>query len=545
MGGESQARTVLRDGVLMPTIEQLNQRHPSYDSEEHCDLEALYRGDKHCERRAGKFIPQWDLETGERYTLRKRLFHYRNYLGAVIDYFTALLFTGKAVAVATDESGKQVDAPDEYYADFRDDCDGAGTDLEVFFKSRLTDAMVHGCSWFGIEHASDEGQPAADRAEFEERKLGNCELFELDHCDVYDWECDDDGRLAWVLVHSVEAKRAGLSGGRNQIVERWAHYLPDRVDVYRIGYDKSQPPTPSTEVPLDPVESHAHRFGSVPILCMELPVALWAANRLKTPQLAHMRASNAQTWSLANSCYSMMLFRVEDPETFSKATLGAGRGLILGKEEEAEWLVPGSEHFSALDIEIKAQKDEIFRLAHQMALGVENNAAAIGRSAQSKASDSESTRVILQAYGDVVMETMERVYDMMSAVRGDEFTWSIEGLGSFTQADIGGLLESLAQIDKVGGIPSPTWQHRIKSQLAETTLPDLDEATKKTISEEIKAALDKQQADAEATTAAEAAILEQVRGHMNGNPRGAGGGAKPPAVGGRNGGGPGAAPPQA
>jgi hypothetical protein len=499
----------------MPTIADLNQRHPSWNADRFGDLEALYEGGEKLEARVPRFMPKWDLETDARYELRKKLVHHRNYLAAVIDYFAALLFAGKPVATAQTEDGKDVAKPDDYYADFRADCDGSGKDLELFFKEQLTAAMVQGCAWFGVEHPSDEGRAAENAQEFAERKLGDCELFEIPPGEVYDWECDDDGRFEWALVHSKEAKRASLSGGRSTVTERWTHYLPDRIDVYGISYDAAKPPPPETVVPLIPAEGSPHRFGAVPIFCMELPSALWAANRLKTPQLAHFRASNAQTWSLACSCYAMMLFQVEDPEEFRKATLGAGRGLVLKPEEKASWIAPPGEHFSAQDTEIKAQKDEIFRLAHQMALGVENNAAAIGRSAESKASDSEATRVILEAYGDIVVEAMERVYDVISAVRGDKYEWSIDGLGDFTGADIGGLLASLESIDKIGGIPSVTWNHRMKSQLAETTLPDLDDKTKKTISDEIKASLEKAKADAEAQTQAELDLVTSAKNNAN------------------------------
>lgn len=520
----------------MPTIADLNQRHPSWDQNRHEDLEALYEGGEKIEARLTRFMPRWDLETDARYELRKKLVHYRNYLAAVIDYFAALLFAGKPQATARNEAGEPVADPGEYYSDFRDDCDGAGKDLEQFFKELLTGAMVQKCAWFGIEHTSDEGRPAENAQEFEERKLGNCELFAIETCEAYDWECDDDGRFEWVLVHSVERKRTGLAGSRDQVVERWTHYLPDRVDVYRIVYDAKTPPSSETVVPLAADEGYKHRFGAVPIFCMEMPSALWAANRLKTPQLAHFRASNAQTWSLSCSCYAMMLFQVEDPDEFSRATLGAGRGLVLQTEEKASWIAPPGEHFSAQDVEIKAQKDEIFRLAHQMALGVENNAAAIGRSAESKASDSEATRVILEAYGDIVVEAMERVYDVISAVRGDKFTWSVDGLGDFTGADIGGLLTSLESIDKIGGIPSVTWNHRMKTQLAETTMPDLDEQTKKTISEEIKASLKKAEANADAQSQAELDLMARAKDSANGNDQArAAGGAKqspPPRSGG-------------
>jgi hypothetical protein len=472
----------------MPTIADLDQRNPGVKPERTLDLEALYRGDELFEQRLGHFLPKWEREPDERYGLRKQLAHYRNYLGAVIDYFAALLFAGKPNIVPRKaDGGDPALDPDEYYAKFREDCDGNGQDLELFFKERLTEAMVHRCSWFAIEHEDDGGPEPGNKKEFEKRGLGDCELCSIPLGEVYDWECDDDGRLEWVLVHSIERKRQGLNAGRNQVVERWKHYLPDRVDVYRVAYEADKRPAKESVLAVDPAESYSHRFGIVPVFCLEVPVGLWAANRLKTPQLAHFRASNAQTWSLSTSCYAMMLYQVEDADAFGKMMAGPAKGIVMGKEEKASWIAPPAAHFGAMDEEIKAQKDEIFRLAHQMALGVENNAAAIGRSAESKASDSESTRVILEAYGELVVEVMERVFDLVSAVRGDKYEWSVDGLGNFSNADIGGLMNTLESLDKIGGIPSKTFNVELTTQLAEGILPDLDETKKIQIRKEIEA----------------------------------------------------------
>jgi hypothetical protein len=499
----------------MPTIKELNQRHPSCDPERMADLAALYSGDAAFEKRLDRFLPQWEQEPDGRYALRKKLAHYRNYLGAVVDYFAALLFAGKPTIAALDKSEKPIAEPDPYYAKFREDCDGKGKDLELFFKEILTEAMVQRCAWFAIEHPDDEGVPPANLKELQQRGLGDCELCALPSEEIYDWETDDDGRLEWVIVHSKTAKRASVSGGRDQITERWTQYLSDRVDVYRIDYNKSAAPADTATVLLSEQESYPHRFGSVPVLCLELPNGLWAANKLKTPQLAHFRASNAQTWSLAQSCFAMMLFNVGNPEEFAKATKGAGKGFILGIDEKASWIAPPSSHFSAQDVEIKAEKDEIFRLAHQMALGVDNNAAALGRTAESKAADSEATRVILEAYGDIVVEVIERVYDLISAVRGDPYTWSIDGLADFATADVGALLKVLMDVDKIGGIPSVTFNHGILVDIAEELRPGMDEAKAKVVADEILASLKKAEELQARQAEGEAALVEQARSHMN------------------------------
>lgn len=477
------------------------------------DLEALYEGDELFEKRVTRFLPQWEQETVTRYELRKKTAFYRNYLGAIIDYFAALLFTSKPNVVARDDKSQEVNpAPGDFYSAFREDCDRTGTDLDAFFKDRLTDAMVHRTSWLSVEQpVPGEGEaPPANRAEFDSRKLGECWLRPLSFDQVLDWESDDQGRLAWAIVHSCDSRRAEISDKRNRVTVTWEHYLPDRVDSYALTYEKDRPPPPETSVPL--VGTRDHGFDQVPLVCIDLPRGLWAASRLKTPQLSHFRASNAQSWSLATSCYAMMIFNVESPEEFVKATVGAGRGIVLGPTEKAGWEAPPSAHFAALDDNIAAQKDEIFRLAHQMALGVENNAAAIGRTAESKSEDAQSTRVILLAYARVVKETIERVYDMLEALRGDHFKWAVEGLDDFASADLIGLVDTMVKVQTFGSIPSRTFRVQMFNKLAEGLLPDMDQATKAKVQTEIEAGTTDPAVDAAAERAAAAALFAPPTG---------------------------------
>jgi len=109
----------------VPTIEELNQRHPSCDRELTEDLDALYTGDKKLEERLNRFLPQREREKPERYVLRKKEAQYRNYLGPIIDYFTSMLFVSRPVLRAKADGAKEASAdPGEYWSKFRDDCDG-------------------------------------------------------------------------------------------------------------------------------------------------------------------------------------------------------------------------------------------------------------------------------------------------------------------------------------------------------------------------------------------------------------------------------------
>lgn len=499
----------------MPTYADLNQRNPAVDPDI-AQHRALYEGGKTFQAQLDGFLPQRPAEPLSRYALRKREAYYRNYLGPIVDYFAAMLFTSKPVVSANDQaSGDLVPDLDDFYNEFRDDCDCNGADIDSFFKGRLTEAMATQRSWIRLDHADDKGQPASTLADFKARKLGDGWLTAVACEDVYDWDYTDSGALDWAIVHRVSARRGGISDDRSTITESWDYLLADRVDTYSITYAASAPPKPTDTVGL--FGSKPHRFGLVPLIALELPTGLWVANRLASPQLAHFRLSNAQSWGMYCTCYAQPVWRVADPDAFNKAsqTMGAGYGITIGQQDSVEWTAPPSSPFDAIAKEITSQKDEIFRIAHQMALGVDNNAASVGRSGESKQADAQATRIILLAYSRIVKETLECVYDLLSRARGDAYRWAVAGLDDFAAVDVGGLAEILAELETTGGIPSKTFNFNMKSRLAEALLPDVEQSVKETIKTEIQASLDEaEKVAAEAKAQADAmgaAALENAK----------------------------------
>lgn len=470
----------------MPTIKELNQRHDSVDVAKLEELQAIYDGGDAFDAKLATFLPQREAETAKRYSLRKKEAVYRNYVGPIIDYFASLLFSSRPVAEAKRKGGTEPQAdPGEYYSKFREDCNLTGADVDAVMKTMLTDAMVGRCSWLVVNQPWD-GKPLPDNmVDHEKRKLGDCWLEKLDATQVLDWETGDDG-FEMVIVKKRSAKRTSVAGSRDQITETWRVFSRTTIEVYEISYKRTSPPPVDTAVPLKTTIPHG--FGRVPVVPLDLPVGLWVANRLKAPQLGHFRLSSAHTWGLSTTCYAMPVFTLkqDDKGNFRAPKMGAGYGVYIGTGDTVTWLAPPSDHYVALASEISSHKDEIYRIAQQMALGVENNAAAVGRSGDSKAEDAKSTKVVLLAFSRIVKETLEVIYDLISHVRGDKYEWSIGGLDDFAAADIEGLVDVLDKVELAGGIPSKTFKVAIKQRLAESLLPDMDQAMKQTIRKEIE-----------------------------------------------------------
>lgn len=474
----------------MPTYKQLNQRHPSIDPKRDELLLALYEGGERLEKLYPDLLKKRPRERDDHHRLRLTEAEYRNYLGPIIDYFRSMLFLSRPVLKAKAPGAAEPTAnPGEYWNELREDADGGGTDLDALFAQVLTDAMVTRVGWLRLHIPTDGGDAPTDLADFEARGLGDAWLEHLENGRLLDWDADQAGRLRWAIVHEKEQRRLSIADDRSTVVETWEVLTPEGVDTYQIAYKANAKPTDETDIPL--VKRTPNRFGAVPLVCLELKPALWIGNRLKSPQLALLRKVSAQNWSLAATAYAMPVAKVDSPEDYQKQVTGASYEIVIGKDEDWGWEAPPSDHFDSYDREIKTTKDEIFRVAHQMAMGVDNNAAAVGRTAESKASDHEITRVVLAAFSRKVKETIEYTLDLISTARGEKLEWSVEGLDDFAGFDIGAFLVQLGLVnEKAGGIPSETFQIQAKTRIAEALLKDVDEGVKAQIRQEIKAGVE-------------------------------------------------------
>lgn len=466
----------------MTTIEDLNAKHSSYDAVEAGDLWALYVGGKELEKRYGKFLPRYFREPDSTYIGRMKEAEYRPYMASVIKYFSDALFTSKPSAEAL-QNGKPVTELNEYWADLKEDCTGSGLDLDGFFKQRMIEALVKGKSWIAVCQPNDGKGKALSLLEHEKRGLGDCYLRDLEYDSVYDWELDEHNNLEWVIGHSKKTVRKSINSKRDWVIETWTQYNKTHIDTYRIEYNQSNPPASNAVVPL--VSSSEHSFGVCPVVCIEIPEGYVTAAYLKSSQLSNFRNVSRQNWSLACTAFAQPIVKVNDPEEYAKMLLMPGHGVILKPDEDFAWDAPPATHFRALDTQIVASKDEIYRLSFQMANGVENNVAAVGRTAESKIADAQSTRIALTSYGRIVKEAIERIYDIISSVRGESYKWNIAGLDDFAGIDTASLLAMGLSLKDLGGIDSVTWNIKFQQKLAEALMPDNDELTKAKTREEI------------------------------------------------------------
>jgi hypothetical protein len=506
-------------------IKRLNEKHPDHNGDLWRDYMALYEGGHKFRERAKRFLTQNPSEPHEVYQQRIREACYRAYIGTVCDYFAALLFaTPLLYSAKVEGSDTKIETPDWAQDDLEGDADGKGTDLVEFLRSRVIDAMVKRCAFWRLDFPANYGT-GTDKADADRSGATDVRLIDVQREDVLDWECDERGNLLWIIIAEKHCPRPTPSDERNVIVHRWWVLDREKVELYEAVVRKGE--ILNEEHSIQPIRSHRHTIGEVPIVRLDVGPGLWVANRLESPQLEHFRLTSANNWSMRRTCYAMPVFSVKEPDNFAPSAMGAGYYLTIGVDETMTWAAPPVAHLSVVRDEIDAQKDELFRIVTQMSLGVDNNAAAIGRSAESKIADADAIQVVLRAYGSKVRDALRDSLNMLSKARGEALTWDVEGLDKFETLPPDVLIELLAiAIDL--RIPSKTWLAEVKSRVALALTPGLARNVKEEVREEIEEGV--QNEDGELHEAI-AALTRPDEDDPDGSAEGDGSGAAPGGAG--------------
>jgi hypothetical protein len=463
-------------------LQYLNVKNPEWEGniKAWAECSALYYGGDSFNALIETFLPKNPSEPSDIYDQRKSESSYSSYLGPIVDYFVSWLFSGSfTVSPKEAKDGTKIEM-NPYYSGFQEDI-GGDVDMCDFMRERMTSALVKGCAhWLVVMPGVD--RKAFNKAEWEEKGHGNGRLQAVEREAIYDWEVDDVGKLEWCVIHSTENVRKGLGSKRTTIRETWDYYDRENVTTYSIEYEKKKPPGPKMDIPIT-IARRPHGCAEVPLVSLAIKDGMWIGNRVRSPQIEHFRLTCANAWLIRRTCYAMPILNLED--TSSVPVMGAGYYVAIGKDEKFGWSSPDSTAFDAISKETAAKRDEIFRIVHQMAQGMDNNAETVGRSADSKGMDVAATRIMLNAYGSMVRKAIEETYEILSDARGDEDVfWAVEGFNGFDTTSADSLIATAANAQLMG-IPSKTFHRELKTKVALALMPELDQHEKENIREEI------------------------------------------------------------
>ncbi len=354
-------------------------------------------------------------------------------------------------------------------------------------RDRFVDALVSRRAYWRVEFPDKAAETDAavidSRADYEATGVGVACLVPVPTANIVHWKRDEKGAFVWVVEYTKAEELAEFDADAAQTTETWTLWRADGEHKrWQTTYAADKLPKLTTDIP--EIDAPYDPTGTIPIVELELPVELWVLNLLADAQLELFRKRNALSFAMDRTCYAMAVLTAKGNKPIGK--MGAGRWLRLQPEETLSWPSPPSTPFDVIGAYCATLKDELHRVASQMAQGVDNNAAAIGRSAESKATDNSATEIVLEAFGSYVREAIEQTFDLIALGRQepDGFDVDVQGCDHYHVADLDTLTEN-AVAGELLKIPSVTLKTEVFKRIARGFLPGADEKTLTAIDGEI------------------------------------------------------------
>jgi hypothetical protein len=437
----------------------------------------LYAGGEHFRENASEYLLRRQKEPIEVYQERLARVFYENYLGSIVDWYTATLVRREPVLEfeGTNERAK------DFFAAFVQNCDLRGTTLTQFFKQQLTEALVCGKSYVVVDFPRTDG-PALTRADEDASGRSRAYLVAYSADELINWSHDQRGELEWVVIRTSLLKQDSVKTFGWKRETRWIYYDRERYEIYeRVGSDQNRADQKSIEL----VDQGNHGFAGirrVPVFDLKVSEGLWLANKIALLQLEHFNKSNALGWALTMGLFAMPVIYSE--REFNQIT-GESYYIQLGPDDKFGWTEPTGNVFQIAADNLGRLKDEIYRITYLMQQAGDGSGSS--QSGLSRQWDFSVTQEILRAYGAIVKDSIRNVLTAIVAARQDDLGIDVVGLDEFDITDFSTEANDAKSLLALG-IQSPTLAKQIQKRVAMKYLCDSRQEIKNRIAEEIDAA---------------------------------------------------------
>jgi hypothetical protein len=458
-------------GAIDLTIQSINREHPEYIARKTMwkQYRDLYAGGRQLREHASEYLARRHKEPNEIYVERLNRVFYENYIGSIVDWYSATLMHREPNLTfeGNDSAAKK------FYSVLANDCDLKGTNLSEFFRQQFAETLICGSSYTAVDFPRVSGS-ARTRAEEDESGRSRAYLVSYAPDEVINWNYDQTNGLEWIVIRTTCLQQSKVTDAKWERETRWIYYDRECFELYRSAGE-------SKEIELIDKGRHAlASLGRVPVFQMKVSDGLWLMNKSALLQLEHFNKSNALSWALTMGLFATPVV-YSDKEWNQVA--GESYYIQLGKDDRFGWTEPeGKVYQIAADNLIKL-KDEIYRVCYLM--GQAGTDTGRGhQSALSKQIDFGTTEEVLRAYGDTVKDTMKQVLWAIAAARQDGVFIDVSGLDEFDIDEFSTELDDAKKLLELG-ITSPTLVKQVFKRLALKYLCDARQEIKNKVVDEI------------------------------------------------------------
>lgn len=429
-----------------------------------------------------RFLRQLEGEPNEVYAAYWDRAFYVNYLGGILDYFRHYLFSQPPI-LQPSEPGKE---PPEWWAPFFKDCTGNGKSFVEFVRDVFLDVEIDRYAGWLIGSNVDIARPTAadDRIALTAYKAE----------DILDWQCDRQGNLEWIILQKCETRRE-FPGERVKYVE--ITYIDRQAwGTWEVLTDAKGQHT------LTLMDTAVHGLGDVPFQFFEIPHGLWITDKLFSWQVDIFNRMCRLGNAMLIGCIIQPFISSNDPNASARIF---GEGVLLnlkagdkegGAGEDMGWKSPQIQALEFIATQLDRQRDEGYRIVHNMAMAIDATVSRLAQSGVSKQEDRRAAEVILAGMGSHVKPPMLRTAHLLSKIYKDDTEWMIDGYDNFQVSSLEEELQT-ASLVSAFGFWSKTAEAELHKQI-ETgrILGHVDESVKEQIRKEIDDRLDQEQEEA-------------------------------------------------
>ena len=460
--------------TLETNILDIEREHPEYKAKRAIwkEYRDLYAGGEQFRKHADQYLIRRQKEPGDVYAERLSRTFYENYVGSIVDWYTATLFRREPVITVdgTNEPAKH------FFAALIEDCDLKGTSLTEFFRKQSIETLVCGRSHIVIDFPRPQ-HPAWTRAEEDAQGNSRAYLVSYSADDLINWSYDSHGCYEWVVLRTSSLHKDKLEDPMWSKQTRWIYYDKQAFRIYQQTEKTGQ----SGGVELVSEGYHGlAKQARVPLLDLRVAEGLWLLNKAGSLQLEHFNKSNALAWALTMGLFAMPVIYSERDWN---QVVGESYYIQLGPQDRFGWTEPQGTVYQIAAENLTRLKEEIYRVCHAIPAGGDLSGASI-QSGLSKQRDFAITQEVLRAYGDAVKDCMKRVLRTVEAAREDGLSIDVSGMDEFDIGDFGTELSDAQQLLNLG-IKSPTLKKQMFRKLALKYLCDIRQEVKDQIGKEI------------------------------------------------------------
>ncbi|HYL37182.1 MAG TPA: hypothetical protein VEV17_14795 [Bryobacteraceae bacterium] len=452
----------------------INQEHPEYAARRAIwhQYRDLYVGGERFKAHADRYLIRRQKEPLDVYAERLSRTFYENYVGSIVDWYTATLFRREPVLTfeGTNEQGKK------FFGKFIDDCDLKGGSVTEFFRHQFVEALICGKSYVLVDFPR-LGQPAGTRAAEDESGVSRAYLVSYAADELINWSYDEHGHYQWVVLRSESVGKTKIEDLVWVKQIRWVYYDKEN---YRI-YEQTDHGTDRSKVEIIAEGRHGlARQLRVPLMELRVSEGLWLLNKAGSLQLEHFNKSNALGWALTMGLFAM-------PVVYSERdwnqVMGESYYIQLGPQDRFGWTEPEGNVYQIAADNLGRLQEEIYRICYVTHAGGALSGSA-AQSGVSKQRDFAITQEVLRAYGDAVKDAMKRVLRAIAGAREDGLSIDVSGMDEFDIGDFGTELDDAQRLLALG-INSPTLTKQVYKKIAFQFLSDVRQEVKDRIGREI------------------------------------------------------------